>query len=92
MKKKRVDWTVLIWDQCGMEHLQFAVFEGDYTHLNRTYINEAVEDDKLIALQEELHDLIYNADGTTKPEFLSYFPRKALKKPFTRVIVAGFYP
>lgn len=81
--KREVTETVVIFDQCGEQSIEFYVLKGDYRHLNGVYIN-VTEDD---SLTEELNQLIYEA----KPKKFTKFPRKAVIRG-AAVIVAGFPP
>lgn len=77
--------TVLIYDNVGMCPIEFAVLDGDYSHLNGIYINAADADEKL---QDELDKLVYDDHALL---FLSEFPAQAVKDGAI-VIVAGFLP
>lgn len=81
--------TVLIYDQCGQAPLEFYVLEGDYSHLDKIYINHINHDAKLM---DELCDLLYDAETGASllvPEL--NFPVNAVSKD-TKVIIAGFLP
>lgn len=80
--------TVLIWDQCAVEPVQFAVLEGDMRHLNGVYINSTSDDE---AKQQELSDLVYDKNGTTRINLSEDFPVAAVRAG-AEVIVAGFLP
>lgn len=80
--------TVLIYDQCGQEDVQFVVLDGDYSELNGIYINNAHQEE---SDQERLNDLIYDEDGLHKVQFMKEFPVDAVKAGAV-VIVAGFLP
>jgi len=83
--------TVFIWDTIGMESIQFFVMDGDYSHLNDVYIN-AVGNPEDMTDQEELHNLVYNENGYTKPDLmLDNFPCEAVANGAI-VIVCGFLP
>lgn len=78
--------TVLIWDQCGQEMIKFAVLDGDYRRLNRTYINMGSED------EDELNCLVYNNEtGKYLLNFSEEFPYNTVKEG-AFVIVAGILP
>ena len=79
--------TVLIFDQCGEQPLQFFVVEGDYQHLDSVYIN-ATDDE---ALEDELNSLLYDEAGKLKLKPIKGFPYKAVKSG-AKVIVVGFAP
>jgi hypothetical protein len=80
--------TVIIWDECGQEDIQFVVVDGDYSELNGIYINNAhqEQDDR-----DRLSALIYAEDGEVIADFLKDFPVDAVKEGAC-VIVAGFLP
>jgi hypothetical protein len=80
--------TVLIWDQCGYEELQFAVIDRDVTHLNGVYINHADQDE---ALCDELNTLFYDTNGRCVVPLSKEFPVDAVKQG-APVIVCGFLP
>lgn len=80
--------TVIVWDQCGQEDVQFAVVEGDYRELHRIYINNAHQEQED---QDRLNDLIYGEEGEVIVRLLSDFPVDAVKEGAC-VIVAGFLP
>lgn len=82
--------TVLIYDQCDAG-LKFAILEGDYKHLNGTYINSVTDSPEAEACQDELNKLVYNDNGSDKLQFLSVFPVAAIRDG-AEVIVAGFLP
>lgn len=92
MKKKRVDRTIMIWDQCGQEPLSFVILEGDYTHLDGVYINGDTGKDVDMILQEELSNLICDERGKSLQKHLTRFPLKTARLPFTKVIITGFLP
>lgn len=78
--------TVVIWDT-QIDPIQFFILEGDYRHLNGTYINSIEDNDR----QEELNNLLaYNDRGVPKVEMLEKFPLPLW--PDDVVIVAGFLP
>lgn len=79
--------TVIIWDNLEA-NLKFIVVDGDKSHLDRVYINQAYVDAQL---QDELSVVIYNQD-TYEPivDFLDVFP--VLFGLEVKVIVAGFLP
>lgn len=74
-----------------MEPIKFAVLQGDYSHLDRIFINMATKDSTNRKRQDELSSLIYDRAGKTIMRFYSTFPYKAMG-PNTKVIVAGFLP
>lgn len=80
--------TVLIFDQCGNEPIQFTVLDGDFKHLQGVYINDACNDE---ARQQELSDLLYNTQGEYRLHFEDTFPTDAVRNG-AEVIVAGFLP
>ena len=80
--------TVLIYDQCGQEPIKFYVLEGNYSHLDGVYINEA---DSQEHLQDELSNLMYTEKGRVIPMEHGCFPTHEVKNG-APVIVAGFLP
>ena len=72
--------TIIIYDQCGEADLQFYVLDGDYSHLNKVYIN-GCDNDELV---NEVSSIIENKG-------LAQFPVKDCL-PDTKVIVVGFLP
>ena len=81
--------TIMIYDQCGVAPIQFFILDGDYSHLDNIFINEAADNTDL---QDELGSLVYDDNGKTKLKVYKKFPLKTAAKPGTKVIVAGFYP
>ncbi len=77
--------TIIIYDQFGEDDIQFNVLEGDYSHLDRVFVNSTHEK------ADELYELIFDFDGNYKVEKLPKFPLE-LVTPDTKVIVAGFIP
>jgi hypothetical protein len=93
--------TILIYDQLDAE-LKFFVLEGNYTHLNKVYMNSVLPDgatkkaqkahDKL---QEELEKLIYGDGGDILLPYTTEFPLDVIDDGLfgsVAVIVAGFLP
>jgi hypothetical protein len=81
--------TVVIWDQCGSESLQFFVFDKDIRDLDGVYINSTESSDEQV---DKLNEVIaYDDDGRPKVKMLSQFPLQAVKDGAS-VIVCGFIP
>lgn len=82
--------TVVIWDSCGEERLQFFVVEGrNIDHLNNKYINA---DSNTEAEQTEISSLVY--DQVTFEQAISMskkFPIEEVRAGAS-VIVCGFLP
>ncbi len=75
--------TVIIWDTCTAE-IRFIVIDGDYRHLNDTYLggNDAPEK------EEELEKLLFTENGGYKYQLSNKFPTgEVVHGAF--VIVAG---
>lgn len=87
--------TVVIWDQCGTEPIQFFVVDRDLSHLDHIYVNtyteKTVEGRKKAKLIAELNDLVYDKDGKVRVAMLDKFPIAAVQDGAV-VIVAGFLP
>ena len=80
--------TVIIWDQVGISAIQFAVVDGDYSHLDGVY-NNGYHDDKTL---DDLLNVVYREDRATfKVELTGKFPVSEVKDG-AKVIVAGFLP
>lgn len=76
--------TIMIFDQLDAE-LVFFVLEGDYTHLNKVYINsEGTE------AEDELSRLMFLDDGGFRFTPCGEFPYSSFVPGETAVIVAGF--
>jgi hypothetical protein len=78
--------TVVIWDQCGENPLEFYVCAGNLAHLNNTYVNGGDS-------TEENQDLIQQAidEGERHEEF----PLELIQDPeaeIVAVICAGVIP
>ena len=73
--------TIVIWDDYAAGPIRFFVLEGDYSHLDRVYINSTDDDEK----QEELME-VSTAPGLGMP-MLDNFPLPL--EPDDIVIVAG---
>ena len=89
--------TVIIFDELQAE-LQFFVLEGDFRHLNGTYINSCGPEgttkkqaNEMEKKQAKLSSLIYKEDGTFNADPLKDFPTAAVRDG-AEVIVAGFLP
>lgn len=79
--------TVMIYDQMSADEVQFIVLVGDYSHLDRVYINGDFNN----ALAEELCNLLYADDGSPLFTPLDEFPVDVVKNG-GKVIVAGLIP
>lgn len=77
--------TIIIWDECGQCPITFIVVEGDYSHLDRIYINACEVD------SDELYTLMYDEFEDLKQTRLDTFPIEAVTKD-TKIIVCGFIP
>lgn len=79
--------TAIIYDQFGEKDIEFYVIEGDYSRLDKVYINSYEGDEDL---QGELYHLMFNEEGdqilkkASKEEFC-----KAISKG-AKLIVCGF--
>jgi hypothetical protein len=88
--------TILIYDELDA-NLKFFVLDGDYSHLNKVYMNSVIEGtakaqkahDKL---QRELEKLLYGKGGQIILPSTPEFPVDVLKREDSIVIVAGFLP
>ena len=83
--------TIFIYDQCCQEDIKFFIVPGDYSHLNRTYINDedTNEDEEK---SEELLSILYDIDRKVfLQELLPCFPVKELT-PATKVVTVGWLP
>jgi hypothetical protein len=79
--------TIFIYNQGTEIALQYFVLEGDYSHLNGTYINYG--DGKL---EDELSDILdYDDVGNPKVRMLDSFPVDQVI-PGTIVIEVGIIP
>lgn len=83
--------TVVIWDQCGQEAVQFFVVDEDVTRFNQLYINTYTKDKKQAKLLDELSAFTYDAEGNFLHTLLDDFPVEAVKQG-AAVIVCGFLP
>ena len=83
--------TIFIYDQCGVVPVSFFVIEGDYSHLDKVYINNFNHDP---VLTNELCTLIYGEDGIDQcVDFLDKFPTDILTTcQEISVVVVGFIP
>lgn len=79
--------TVFIYDELDGT-LQFFVCEGDYSHLDDTYIGDGEADE---LKQEELNRIIYSDSGEYLPTMLGKFPTEEVQNG-AKVIVCGFLP
>ena len=77
--------TVFIYDN-PEENIKFFVKDGDYSHLNITYIQGSPSD----ALERELAQIMYNSEGDVIVDLQDSFPTN-LGNQF-KVIVVGFLP
>ncbi len=81
--------TVVVWDQCGQDQVKYAVLDGDYTHLNGVFINDAEGDPEK---EDELSAIFYTEDGEDNADLQDDFPIDVVKNEECAVITAGFYP
>jgi hypothetical protein len=79
--------TVFIWDEM-MGEIRFFVVDGDFRHLDQTYINDSDDEDKLKQLNQVLD---YDIDGEPKVRMITDFPTEEVKNG-AFVVVAGFLP
>ena len=86
--RHEVTKTVLILDWCGEQPIEYAVLHGDYTKLDRLYINMVGNDRDL---EDQLSALLFNENGQSKLTTYKIFPYRAMG-PNTAVIVAGCLP
>lgn len=96
-----INKTILIFDQCGQEAIQFYVVEGDQTKFQGVYINGGpVEgfkgtDQDWDALTEDLNTLFYDDDGNKVIEPEAAFPvhlGAEIQAGTCVVAVCGFFP
>lgn len=79
--------TVVIWNTFGEEQIKFFVLDGDYSHLNETYLNSMDNE----ANQDELNEILaYDDKGKPKVNMLVDFPLPIAIED--KVIVCGFIP
>jgi hypothetical protein len=88
-KKEEAMKTIFIFDSFGEDDIRFFVLEGDYTHLDKTFLNQAngIEEN-----QDELNGILAYDVTTGKPkvEMLTNFPLPVTSED--AVIVVGFLP
>jgi len=77
--------TIFIYDQLDAD-IQFFVKEGNYSHLDKLYLNCYTND---VKLDEELSDMLYDDNGLILVELLDDFP--ILEEAFV-VVRVGFIP
>jgi hypothetical protein len=89
--------TIFIFDQCDAG-IKFFVLDGDFSHLDKVYINSCGLDEwtdeqhgELETKMEELTQLLYWPDGNFKFLTFSEFPVQDVLDG-AKVIVAGFLP
>lgn len=89
--------TVFIFDQCDAG-LKFFTLNGDFSHLDKIYINSCGPENwskkqvrELEKKQEELTNLLYQSNGDFKFSTLSEFPMQDVLDG-ARVVVIGFMP
>lgn len=80
--------TIMIFDNCGEVPIQFYVLRGNYMHLDGVYVNSTKCKQKL---QDEITNLMYDAEGNTKLKPYKRFPIKTACAG-APIIVAGFLP
>lgn len=83
--------TVMIYDQCGQDPIEFIVLEGDYRRLNGVYINASSTGKDGEKLQRELDNLLYTKKGKRHHKPLNQFPVAEVAAG-AFVIIAGFLP
>lgn len=82
-----MDKTVVIWDSVDAD-IKFFVVDRDLSHLDRKYVNDA---DNSEEIDDEISNLMYNADGHMCIEITNNFPVEAVRQG-AKVIVCGFLP
>lgn len=82
--------TVFIYDQCGESDISFFVKDGDYSHMNKTYVNSIRADRKI---EQELLDMLFDDSGehVTDTKFLKDFPTEEVALG-ALVVIVGFLP
>lgn len=81
--------TVFIYDQFSEDSLKFFELDGDYSHLDRTYINADGDEDNI----DELNKILFNQDdGSYIVDLSDTFPIQLDGYGYYHVIVVGFVP
>jgi len=84
--------TIFIYDQCCLEPIKYFILNGNYSHLDKIYINEVSDTEEDELKQEELNELLFNSDtGDLKAILLDDFPISEITSD-TVVISVGFFP
>jgi len=84
--------TIFIYDQCCQEDIKFFVLDGDYSHLDKIYINESSDTEEEEQKQDELNALLFDPDnGQFKLLLIDSFPIDEINKD-NIIITVGFYP
>lgn len=79
--------TVFIYDdQSATEPIKFFVAEGDYSHLNKVYINASDNQYKV----DELNSILFDDTWNYKVNLLKEFPVHDFNPNIDKVIVVGF--
>jgi hypothetical protein len=100
-RDKKMAKTVMIWDACGQEEIQFYELEGDLFRLDGIYVNAMGPEggsakhtpEEYESLSRELSDLMYDAE--TGVDLQKPIPREAFSECIRRgyvLIVAGIVP
>lgn len=79
--------TIFIYDEFNAEIL-FFVKDGDYSHLDKIYLN-CYDKDVSIDSYNELSDMLYDMEGNMLVDLLDEFPR--VEGEFV-VVRVGFIP
>ena len=78
--------TVVIYDQCGEDVIQYFVVNADISHLDRTYVNQSEE-----SKCNELNKILFNDNCDIAVTLLKAFPVQEVIDG-AKVIVVGFVP
>ena len=79
--------TIFIYDSCGEEAIKFKVLDGDYSHLDKVYVNVG----DYPSLEDEVVAL-FCPDGSAVEHMLGAFPHEEYAPGETAVVVVGFIP
>ena len=82
--------TVFIYDQCGESDISYFVKDGDFSHMNKAYVNSIKLDRETEA---DLLAMLFTEGGDNNPDtvFLSEFPSQDVKDGAI-VVIVGFLP
>ena len=76
--------TIFIYDQCCQEDIKFFILDGDYSHLDKIYINESSDTEEEEQKQLEILDEAEHLGTLTTIQWLIYPLFKTIEQIFEK--------